>query len=66
MTRMDYRVIFTALGFLAVILRNDVPQDKQALRATTIARLIESFCITSLPDAFANELSEQASHQEEI
>jgi len=55
MIRKDHRIIFTALGFLAVILREDVPQDKQAMRATSIARLIESFCITSVPDVFAGE-----------
>ncbi|MDR3560881.1 MAG: hypothetical protein P4N59_05510 [Negativicutes bacterium] len=55
MMRQDYQIIFTALGFLAVILRDDVPQDKQALRATSIARLIESFCVTEVPDAFSEE-----------
>jgi hypothetical protein len=54
MTRTDYKVIFTALGFLAVILDN-VPRDKQALRATTLAQLIEAFCATSLPEAFTSE-----------
>ena len=54
MTRTDHKIIFTALGFLAVILDN-VPRDKQALRATTLAKLIESFCATSLPDAFMGE-----------
>ncbi len=52
MTRTDHQIIFTALGFLAVILREDVPRDKQALRATTIAGLIESFCQSSLPEVF--------------
>jgi hypothetical protein len=56
MTRMDHKIIFTALGFLAVILDN-VPRDKQALRATTLAGLIESFCITSLPDVFMDEVT---------
>ncbi|MBR0967865.1 hypothetical protein JQ554_28455 [Bradyrhizobium diazoefficiens] len=50
MTRNDYRVIFTALGFLAVVLDN-VPREKQALRAATLARLIEGFCATSVPEA---------------
>lgn len=56
MTRTDYKVIFTALGFLAVILDN-VPRDKQALRANTLAHLIESFCATSLPEVFTSEAS---------
>jgi hypothetical protein len=44
------RVHCTALGFLAVVLK-DVEQDKQALRAKTIGRLIESFCMVTVPDA---------------
>jgi len=59
MKRLDHRIIFTALGFMAVVL-SDLPQDKQALRATSIARLIESFCMTSLPEAFAGEYLEFA------
>jgi hypothetical protein len=51
MTRTDHKVIFTALGFLAVIL-NDVPRDKQALRASAIASLIEGFCKATIPEAF--------------
>ena len=59
MTRTDYKVIFTALGFLAVI-QDNVPRDRQALRATTIARLIEAFCAASVPDAFVSEVPESA------
>jgi hypothetical protein len=59
MTRMDHKVIFTALGFLAVILDN-VPRDKQAMRATAIAQLIEAFCATSVPDGFMSEAPEAA------
>ena len=54
MTRTDHKVFFTALGFLAVILDN-VPRDKQAMRATAIAQLIEEFCAASVPDAFLSE-----------
>jgi hypothetical protein len=50
MTRTDYKVIFTALGFLAVILDN-VPRDRQASRATALAQLIEAFCATAKPFA---------------
>src|ERR1700730_7133151 len=52
MTRTDHKVIFTALGFLAVI-QNDVPKDKQALRASAIAGHIESFCMETVPEAFS-------------
>ena len=44
MTQTEYKVVFTALGFLAVILR-DTPNDRQADRAAAIADLIESCCI---------------------
>jgi hypothetical protein len=57
MTRTDHKAIFTALGFLAVIL-HDVPQDKQALRATAIAGLIESFCMATVPEAFGDHPAE--------
>jgi hypothetical protein len=56
------RVHCTALGFLAVILK-DVEQDKQALRAKTIGRLIESFCMVTVPDALGathNNLGENS------
>lgn len=43
------RIHCTALGFLAVILK-DEPMDQQALRARTIARLIESFCHVTVPE----------------
>ncbi len=58
MTANDHKILFTALGFLAVILR-DVPQDKQAMRATAIAGLIESFCISAVPEAFGDEPAPQ-------
>src|SRR6266851_5727867 len=59
MTRTDHKVIFTALGFLAVILDN-APRHLQALRATTFAQLIEAFCAASVPDAFMSEAPEAA------
>jgi hypothetical protein len=54
MTPTDHKVVFTALGFLAVILSDDVPKNKQALRARSIATLIESFCHSSLPELQEN------------
>lgn len=65
MTRTDHKVLFTALGFMAVVLQ-DVPLDKQALRATVVARLIESFCVTALPDAFEFINLGDAGHAVEI
>jgi len=49
MTRDDLRILSTALGFMAVILK-DVPNNKQTPRAVSIARLIESFCMVAAPD----------------
>jgi len=54
MTRTDQKVIFTALGFLAVVLDN-VPRESQALRATTLAQLIEAFCATAVPEALVGD-----------
>ncbi|MDE1900960.1 MAG: hypothetical protein KGI37_04855 [Alphaproteobacteria bacterium] len=51
MTRDDLRIFCTALGFTAVVLKGEQTQD-QAERARTFARLIEEFCLLSLPDAF--------------
>jgi hypothetical protein len=59
MRRTDHKIIFTALGFLAVILDN-APRDRQAMRAMTVAQLIEEFCASSVPDAFTSEAPEGA------
>jgi hypothetical protein len=59
MTRADHKTIFTALGFLAVVM-NDVPPDNQAMRATAIAKLIESFCKVSVPEAFEGAETESS------
>lgn len=56
MTHTDRQLLFISLGFLAVIMRNDVPRDKQALRATAISGLIESFCRAVLPEAFSEKV----------
>jgi hypothetical protein len=50
MTRNDLRIFCTALGFTATVL-SDVPDDKQALRAKSISRLIESYCLVTVPEA---------------
>ena len=65
MTRTDYKVIFTALGFLAVI-QDNVPRDRQALRATTIAQLIEAFCASAVPEAFMSDAPAPAAEAEPL
>ena len=54
MTRNDYQILFTALGFTAVAVQGDVGQDGAA-KARAFAGLIESFCRAELPEAFAHE-----------
>lgn len=56
MTRTDKKVLFTALGFLAVVI-NDVAGERRAARATALADLIEGFCKTMVPDAFGLEIA---------
>ena len=51
MVQLDQKVFFTSLGFLAVLI-TETPQDKQASRATALAGLIESFCMSVVPEAF--------------
>jgi hypothetical protein len=51
MTRADHQILFMALGFVAVILQ-ETPHQNQAIRAVGIAKLIEEFCRTSLPEIF--------------
>jgi hypothetical protein len=52
--RNDRKVLFTALGFLAVILKGESGAD-QGKHALELADLIESFCRFHLPDAFESQ-----------
>ena len=62
MTRTDLHVICTALGFMAVTLKGEkLPKNDAALRATVFARLIEEFCLTSVPEAITDEEANAAS-----
>lgn len=54
MTRTDHQLLFTALGFLAVVMKGEDTKKDGAKRATALAGLIESFCYTTVPDAFEN------------
>jgi hypothetical protein len=54
MMEEDYKVLFAALGFTAVVMQGEIIRKKDgALRAATFAELIEKFCRTSVPEAFA-------------
>ena len=62
MTRTDLRVMCTALGFMAVALKGEkLPKSDMALRANVVARLIEQFCLTSVPEAITDEGANAAS-----
>jgi len=61
MSPADRQLLFTALGFMAVIIREDVPHDRQAMRAMAIADLIEAFCRSALPEQFIEENLKEAS-----
>jgi hypothetical protein len=52
MTPADLRLLCTALGFTAVVMRGEkLPKKEGALRATGFANLIEEFCRASVPEA---------------
>lgn len=54
MTTIDLRVLCTALGFTAVVMQGEkIPRKFGALRATAFANLIEEFCRSTVPEAFA-------------
>lgn len=57
MTRDDHKILFKALGFLAVIVR-DVPADKQAARAQALATLMENFCFSTEAESSATPPAE--------
>lgn len=50
MTRDDLQVLCTALGFMVVVMKGEA-EDKQASRAKAFAKLIESFCLVTVPEA---------------
>lgn len=58
MTHIDRKTFFTALGFLAVLMRDGRAQKNGAVRVTAMARVIEMFCRTTHLDLFFDELSE--------
>jgi len=45
MTRTDFKVLFTALGFLAVVMKGENANNDGADKARKLASLIEEFCI---------------------
>ena len=53
MTRTDYQVLFTALGFTAVVMQGEkLAKAEGKLRALAFAKLIGEFCQLNVPEAF--------------
>lgn len=52
MIKADYRLLFTSLGFLSVVMQEGDTMTNRASRARTMASLIEEFCRWAVPDAF--------------
>ncbi len=52
MTRTDFKVLFTALGFLAVVMKGENANNDGADKARKLAGLIEEFCIVTHPEQF--------------
>lgn len=51
MSPIDLRILYSALGFNAVIMQGkDIFQKDGAFRATALANLIEEFCRVTLPE----------------
>lgn len=55
MTRQDFQILSTALGFLAIVLKGENARKDGAKQAKAMAVLIESFCRTSHPGLFKDE-----------
>ncbi|MDR3448821.1 MAG: hypothetical protein P4M15_03570 [Alphaproteobacteria bacterium] len=54
MTEQDRRVMFTALSFLAVAVREGGDESNDnAARALVLAAQVEKFCRLAYPDVFA-------------
>ena len=49
MSHFNNRILFTALGFTAVIIQGEAGKTNGAHRAIELAKLIEEFCTLNLP-----------------
>jgi hypothetical protein len=50
MMSIERKVFFSALGFLAVLIKGDSKREDNADRAVSLAKLIEAFCEETLPE----------------
>lgn len=67
MTNAEQKMLFMALGFLSVVMSDEVPIKKRARSARAMANLIEEFCHLEVPEAFCkgSEFSPQAKIEED-
>ncbi len=66
MTRDDFRLLFTALGFLAVAMKGKKADGDKAKQVHAMAGLIEAFCRTAHPDMFLGEADEGAAELDAV
>jgi hypothetical protein len=52
MTRDELQILFTALGFLAVVMKGENANKDDAKQAKAMAALIEAFCQAAHPELF--------------
>ena len=51
MTRTDQKILFTALAFLAVLMKGeDTERKDEAQKVVTLAEYIEAFCVERIGD----------------
>ena len=61
-TEIDRKIMFTALGFIAVVMSDSAKEDRGAT-SRTMAALIEKHCRQTVPEAFAeNEACEDSGY----
>ncbi|MDD5586878.1 MAG: hypothetical protein PHY92_07990 [Alphaproteobacteria bacterium] len=66
MTRKDIQILFTALGFLAVVMKGENAKKDGAKQAKAMASLIEAFCRTTHPELFNNEINGDAAELDQM
>lgn len=66
MASPDLRTLCTALGFTAVVMKDNVPRENQASRAMVLAKMIEDFCVMAATNVFGVSQGNAANLDETI
>jgi hypothetical protein len=66
MPRQDIQILFTALGFLTVVMKGENAKKDGAKQAKAMAGLIEAFCQAAHPKAFEGETEADKSDVDQI